>query len=160
MYGPYGLRPVHERDRDCGFRPPEIIRLQGWEDTLGERLNMTDIRVIDTQALDRLKEWGGDKLAGQMVRLFLKNSGVRMEQIRTGVREEDHDEAERGSHSLKSSAANVGAEAVRQLATQIETAALEQDYDRLRRTLPEIEAAYGAAIAELETIERDMPHES
>ena len=37
---------------------------------------------------------------------------------------------------------------------------LEQDFDRLRETLPDIEAAYGAAIAELETLERDMPHES
>ena len=121
---------------------------------------MTDLQVIDTQALERLKEWGGDKLAGQMVRLFLKNSGVRMDQIRAGVREEDHAEAERGSHSLKSSAANVGAETLRQLATQIETAALEQDYERLRRMLPDIEVAYGAAIAELEALERDMPHES
>ncbi|MGB1658691.1 MAG: Hpt domain-containing protein [Longimicrobiales bacterium] len=121
---------------------------------------MTDLQVIDTQALERLKEWGGDKLAGQMVRLFLKNSGVRMDQIRAGVRDEDHEQAEHGSHSLKSSAANVGAETLRQLATQIETAALEHDFDRLRETLPEIEAAYDAAIAELQTLERDMPHES
>ena len=42
---------------------------------------MTESQVIDLQALARLKEWGGDKLAGQMVRLFLKNSGTRMDQI-------------------------------------------------------------------------------
>jgi len=121
---------------------------------------MTDLQVIDVQALDRLKEWGGDKLAAQMVRLFLKNSGVRMDQIRKGVAEEDHDEAERGAHSLKSSAANVGAESLRHLATSIESAALDQDYERLRTTLPKIEAAYGAAMAELESIEQEMPHES
>ena len=120
----------------------------------------TDVHAIDVQALDRLKEWGGEKLKGQMIRLFLKNSGVRMAQIRTGVVEEDHDTAERGSHSLKSSAANVGAETLRQLATQIESAALAHDYDRLRATLPDIEAAYGAAISELESIEREMPDES
>lgn len=121
---------------------------------------MTDLQVIDGQALERLKEWGGDKLAAQMVRLFLKNSGVRMDQIRTGVEQEDADEAERGAHSLKSSAANVGAEALRRLATRIEAAALDRDFDRLRETHPEIEAAYAAAMAELQSIEQEMPHES
>ncbi len=120
---------------------------------------MTVLQAINVQALERLKAWGGDKLVGQMVRLFLKNSGVRMDQIRKGVNEEDSDEAERGAHSLKSTAANVGAELLRELATQIERAALEPDYDRMRSRLSEIEAAYAAAIAELESIEKEMPHE-
>ena len=124
-------------------------------------MNMPELQVIDPQALERLKEWGGDKLAGQMVRLFLKNSGVRMDQIRNGVAQEDAVEAERGAHSLKSSAANVGAEALRALATQIESASLDQDLDALKATLPEMEAAYAAAISELESIEKEMPeHES
>lgn len=120
----------------------------------------TDLYVIDMQALERLEEWGGEKLKGEMIRLFLKNSGVRMAQIRTGVAEQDHDQAERGSHSLKSSAANIGAETLRRLATRIEHAALARDYDGLRATLPDIEAAYQAAISELESIEREMPDES
>jgi len=121
---------------------------------------MTDLQAIDVQALERLKEWGGDKLVGQIVRLFLKNSGVRMDQIRKGVHEEDSDEAERGAHSLKSTAANVGAESLRELAITIEAAALQPDYDQMRSTLPEIEAAYSAAITELESIEKEMPHEA
>ena len=90
-------------------------------------------RDYGDDALERLKEWGGDKLAAQMVRLFLKNSGVRMDQIRKGVTEEDHDEAERGAHSLKSSAANVGAESLRALATAIESAVVQyaERYDAL-----------------------------
>jgi HPt (histidine-containing phosphotransfer) domain-containing protein len=121
---------------------------------------MTDSGVIDPQALERLKEWGGDKLAAQMVRLFLKNSGARMDQIRNGVAEEDPDEAERGAHSLKSSAANVGAETLRTLATNVESAALQQDPDGLRELLPRIEEAYAAAIRELESLAQDMPDES
>jgi len=121
---------------------------------------MTDFHVIDVQALERLKEWGGDKLAAQMVRLFLKNSGTRMDQIRTGVQNDDPDEAERGAHSLKSSAANIGAEQLRTLATNVESAALDQQHDRLRELLPRIEAAYAAAMGELETIEKTMPMEA
>jgi HPt (histidine-containing phosphotransfer) domain-containing protein len=120
---------------------------------------MTDSQVIDPQALERLKEWGGDKLATQMVRLFLKNSGTRMDQIRNGVKDEDPDEAERGSHSLKSSAANIGAETLRGLATNVELAALDQDLDELRSLLPRIEAAYAVVMTELEALERTMPDE-
>lgn len=120
---------------------------------------MTDSQIIDPEALDRLREWGGDKLAGQMVRLFLKNSGVRMDQIRNGAGAGDVEEAERGAHSLKSSAANIGAEVVRTYATQVESASLEDDVEEVRRILPELEAAYAAAISELETIEKGMPNE-
>ncbi len=128
--------------------------------TLQNPLSMTDSQVIDPDALARLKEWGGDKLAGQMVRLFLKNSGTRMDQIRTGVGDGIPEEVERGAHSLKSSAANIGAEDLRTITTQIESAALEEDVDRLDTLLPELESAYGSAMAELKAIEEGMPDES
>lgn len=121
---------------------------------------MTDSQVLDPQALDRLREWGGDKLAGQMVHLFLKNSGARMDQIRTGAKEGDPEEAEKGAHSLKSSAANIGAEGLRTLATQVESASLDEDLDKLKELLPEIESAYAAAMAELAALEKVMPDES
>ena len=121
---------------------------------------MTDSGVIDHSALERLREWGGDNLAAQMVRLFLKNSGTRMDQIRNGVTAGDPEETERGAHSLKSSAANIGAETLRTLATNVESAALDQDLDTLRDLLPRIESAYGVAIKELESISKDMPDES
>ncbi len=117
---------------------------------------MTDSHIIDPQALDRLREWGGDKLAGQMVRLFLKNSGTRMDQIRTGVGNGDLQEAERGAHSLKSSAANIGAEHLRTLATRMESAALEESVDDARTILPELETAYSSAMGELATLEKGM----
>jgi len=117
---------------------------------------MNDAQIIDPQALERLREWGGDKLARQMVRLFLKNSGTRMDQIRSGAAEGDPSEAERGSHSLKSSAANIGADAVRTLATRVESASLDKDVEEIRRILPELETAYSEAMAELQSIERGM----
>jgi HPt (histidine-containing phosphotransfer) domain-containing protein len=117
---------------------------------------MTDSQIIDPQALDRLKEWGGDKLAGQMVRLFLKNSGVRMDQIRTGLSDSNLDETERGAHSLKSSAANIGAELLRTMATRMESAALDANVDAAHALLPELEAAYAEAMRELAEIEKGI----
>jgi two-component system sensor histidine kinase/response regulator len=121
---------------------------------------MAESEVIDPQALERLKEWGGEKLAAQMVRLFLKNSLTRMDQIRSGIDGGDVDEAERGAHSLKSSAANIGAERLRTLATQVEAAALDQHLDRMTELLPRIEDAYATVMETLEAMEREMPHES
>jgi HPt (histidine-containing phosphotransfer) domain-containing protein len=117
---------------------------------------MTDSQIIDPQALERLREWGGDKLAGQMVRLFLKNSGTRMDQIRAGVDGSDLEEAERGAHSLKSSAANIGAELLRTLATRMESAALEGNAAEALSMLPALESAYGDAMQELKRIETEM----
>jgi HPt (histidine-containing phosphotransfer) domain-containing protein len=117
---------------------------------------MTDSLIIDPQALDRLREWGGERLAGQMVRLFLKNTGARMDQIRTGVGEGDLEEAERGAHSLKSSAANIGAETLRTLATRMESAALDRNSAGAQSLLPQLEAAYDQAMRELAIIERSI----
>ena len=121
---------------------------------------MTDSQVLDPGALARLKEWGGEKLVSQMIRLFLKNSGTRMDQIRKGVAEEDPQESEWGAHSLKSSAANIGAEGLRSLATNVESASLDKDMDRLRELLPEIEGAYSVVMAELGAMEKELPNES
>ncbi|MBM4185453.1 MAG: Hpt domain-containing protein [Gemmatimonadetes bacterium] len=114
---------------------------------------MADAQIIDPQALERLREWGGEKLAGQMVPLFLKNSGTRMDQIRAGVTGTDLQEAERGAHSLKSSAANIGAETLRTLATRMEGAALDGSVETAGALLPELESAYADAMRELATLE-------
>jgi len=84
-----------------------------------------------------------------MLRLFLDNSGARMDQIREGDVQGDAGLAEKGSHSLKSSAANVGAQLVRELANDIENAAMSEDMDTIRSIMPGLEDAYSPAIAEL-----------
>ena len=65
---------------------------------------MTDRQTLDPDALARLEEWGGTELVAQMVGLFLKNAGGRMDQIRAGLTNGDIGEAERGAHSLKPNA--------------------------------------------------------
>ena len=96
-------------------------------------------------------------MAGQMVRLFLKNSGTRMDQIRTGLTNSDLQETERGAHSLKSSAANIGAETLRTMATRMESAALDDSVDDARALLPGLENAYDSAMKELSIIEKGLP---
>jgi len=113
-------------------------------------------KAIDPQALDRLREWGGDRLVVQMIRLFITNAATRVEQIRNGVRDGVVREAEMGAHSLKSSAANLGAERVRNLAASIELAAAAGDMEPVAQALPELEAAFAAAVIQLESIEQGL----
>jgi HPt (histidine-containing phosphotransfer) domain-containing protein len=118
---------------------------------------MSESPVLDEKALDRLREWGGDKLVTQMIKLFLANTPARMDQIRAGSSGGDVQEAERGAHSLKSSAANLGAHALRDLAAEIERVAGGGDQDRVNQLLPAIETAFADAHEALETIQRGSP---
>ena len=97
---------------------------------------MTDLDavVIDPQAHARLEEWGGAGLVTQMIRLFLENAPTRLDQVRKGLSEGGLAEAERGVHSLKSSAANVGAVVV---SNCVRTQALKRGWGpRIRRLEP------------------------
>jgi HPt (histidine-containing phosphotransfer) domain-containing protein len=117
---------------------------------------MSESSILDEAAHDRLREWGGDKLLGQMIRLFLENAPTRMAQIRAGSLGADIGEAEKGAHSLKSSAANIGAMTVRELAADIERLAGEGDVNRVTELLPSMEAAFAEAIAALGTVEKGL----
>jgi CheY-like chemotaxis protein len=88
-----------------------------------------DPNIIDPAALERLQEWGGPKLSNEIVRLFLDHGPSRMDQIRAAIDEEDLEVPERGAHSLKSSAANVGALHVQKVASDLELAASDGDQD-------------------------------
>ena len=105
----------------------------------------SDANVIDPQAQARLQEWGGPKLLSQMVKLFLENAPVRLEQVRKGLSEGNLKDAERGVHSLKSSAANVGAMQVSKLAAHMEDLAASGDSAGVAQQMPGLEAAYAAA---------------
>lgn len=117
---------------------------------------MTDSHVLDPKSLDRLREWGGDKLLSEMVRLFLENAPQRMQQIRSGAGEGNLSDGERGAHSLKSSAANLGAEKVRALAAEAERAASEGDRDTVASILPDLESAFSQVITALQSVRKEL----
>lgn len=117
---------------------------------------MSEAEPLDRSALERLQEWGGDKLLAQMIRLFLENAPGRMSQIRDGIKGGDIHEAEKGAHSLKSSAANVGAHQVRNLAADMERAASGEDVAGVQELLPPLEHAFAEAISALEAVEKGL----
>jgi HPt (histidine-containing phosphotransfer) domain-containing protein len=117
---------------------------------------MTDKPIIDQNAIDRLKEWGGDELPRKMIDIFLSHSPERMEQIREGLSTATPRTAETGAHSLKSSAGNVGAVRVQELAQVAESLAEAEDMEELKALLPNLEEAFTAACQGLEQILEGM----
>lgn len=110
---------------------------------------MTDPDVIDPTAHARLQEWGGSKLLTQMIRLFLENAPTRLDQVRRGLDGGEIRDVERGVHSLKSSAANVGAVVLSRTAAEMEDLATAGDRAALERLLPTLEEAWTRAREQL-----------
>lgn len=121
---------------------------------------MSEPAQVEQASLDRLVEWGGTKLLRQMVRLFIENAAQRMEQIDGGLAADDLDGVERGSHSLKSSAANVGAMIVSRISARMEDASETGDWDTIRAARAELGEALPAATEELERLAEKLTQES
>ncbi len=110
---------------------------------------MNDLPLIDTAQMDRLKEWGGKELQTKMVDLFLTHARDRMDQIREGLSTSQPETAETGAHTLKSSAGNVGAQKVQQLAQEAEMLAEEGNLEGLQTLMPSLEQEFDAACGAL-----------
>ena len=119
-----------------------------------------DPTIIDPAALKRLEGWGGTKLSNEIVRLFLENGPSRIDQIRGAMDGEDLEVPERGAHSLKSSAANVGAQQLQEVASELESAASGGDLQRVRDLIPNLEQAFAQAAQELEVIVKEDGNEA
>jgi HPt (histidine-containing phosphotransfer) domain-containing protein len=119
-----------------------------------------DPTIIDPAALQRLEKWGGPSLSQEIVQLFLENGPSRMDQIRAAMDGEDLDVPERGAHSLKSRAANVGAQHVQRFASEVELAASGGDLQTVRDLIPNLEEAYAQATRELAVMVEEAQNEA
>ena len=82
---------------------------------------------VDPEALERLEEWGGEDLIRQLIELFLQGTPERIAAIRAAVAGGDIKEGERGAHSLRSTADNLGAGGLSALAAEAEMALRQGD---------------------------------
>lgn len=117
---------------------------------------MDEPAVIDPDALDRLEEWGGSDLILQLVQIFLEHAPQRVAQIRRGFDADGLEEAERGAHSLKASAGNLGARRLESLAGRIEEGVSAGEPEAARDLVDELEAAFGEACEALERLREGM----
>lgn len=102
-----------------------------------------DLPETDLEALERLRRFGGDKLLGEMIRLFLEAMPQRLTAARHGLARGDAHAVEHELHALKSSAAQLGA---------LRLSRLSQEGERLAKA-----GTLDAAPAILDQLDAEMP---
>lgn len=111
---------------------------------------------FDEAALQRLVRFGGAKLLNSMVGMFRTLGPQRVSTARAAVERGDIDAAKLEFHSLKSSAAQLGAEALGRLCGDAEALAKAGRLDALPATLPPVEAALERALAWMDRTSQDL----
>ncbi|MBI4860753.1 MAG: Hpt domain-containing protein [Candidatus Riflebacteria bacterium] len=116
---------------------------------------MADEDTIDPEAMAGLEALGGLELVRNMIDLFGANTPARLAAVKAGLESDDRQEARRAAHSMKSTAASMGARRLAALAAQVEAllaapgatpdltravGELEREADRVAARLGEIRA--------------------
>jgi HPt (histidine-containing phosphotransfer) domain-containing protein len=99
--------------------------------------------------LQRLRRLGDEAFVHRMIDLFLETAPPRVETIRAAVEAGDLPAAEHAAHSLKSSAAYLGAVPVQELAERIEELAARREAAELGELAARISEAMTEAVTEL-----------
>ena len=111
---------------------------------------MSESQNLDPAALERLQKLGGDAFVAKMIGLFVDYAGGKVATARKAQAEGNLTGVHDAVHPIKSSAGNVGACRVQELAQRIEQLASQGQGDALGALIAELEAAFAAVKVELE----------
>jgi HPt (histidine-containing phosphotransfer) domain-containing protein len=100
--------------------------------------------LLEETALARVRAIGGDDLLARLIDSFLQHAPPRVAAARAGAQAEDPDAVARATHSLKSTAGNLGARRLQFLAERIESLAAAQDGAGAAALLDEMETVFEA----------------
>jgi HPt (histidine-containing phosphotransfer) domain-containing protein len=105
---------------------------------------------IDPAAIARLERIGGVKLARDLIAMYVELGPQRISAFRSAVQAGDAAAVERATHTLKSTAGNLGAVQLQQTAQQMETMAAEGSIDN--EVARKLEAQYEQTVTALQKI--------
>lgn len=112
---------------------------------------------LDSRAIDRLRDLGGETLISKMIDAYLGSSPERIQGAVEGMRTGDLAEVEHVAHSLKSSSANFGADRLVDLASRVERlAAARGDSSKLSELVEEMVEAFEQVRNKLESMSREL----
>ena len=132
------------------------------EDTAPSAPAVADLRhpgSIDRQALLARLQIGGrlrPALAAKVIGLFLSDTPAILDELAQGLERQDQRTVERAVHTLKSSAASVGASALSELAGAAEGLARTGQFDAVQPHVAEIRRQFELAVAQLQTLRAEL----
>lgn len=118
---------------------------------------MTQKPSLDPEALSRLHKLGGRDLAGKIVAIFLGAAPQKMQEASQGLDQGDLEVVERAVHSMRSSAGNVGALRLSELAEQVEDRAEAGQGDGLGGLLEQMQAEFTQVQEALDKAMKELP---
>ena len=101
-----------------------------------------DLPSTDPASLERLKRFGGGKLLGEMISLFIRAAPERIGAARAALEVNDAGTAEMALHSLKSSSAQLGALQMQRLSEQGERLAHSGSLSGVDRIVQDLEEEF------------------
>lgn len=109
----------------------------------------THINRATLNQLDELQEAGEPSFAVELILVLFKSAPPLLDKMRQGLKDSDHHSVIRAAHSLKSSAANLGAELLHGFCLQIEKSA---DLSKAKGPVDQALAEYESVKVELSAI--------
>ncbi len=109
---------------------------------------MNDETELDETVLEQLERMVGLDVFDEIVELFLKNAPKRVDAARAGLKSNQLRDVFHAMHSLKSSAAMLGAMRLTQIAERIERLATDESAEPLGRQIDDL----AAELARVETL--------
>lgn len=100
---------------------------------------------IDEKAIASIREIGGDELLEKLIALFNDYVAGRIAAAKTAAAKSDWTGVQDAVHPVKSSAANLGAQHVREIARQLEQLARAGSTAHIPDRLADLEAAFASA---------------
>ena len=113
-------------------------------------------KAIDPDRLDRLRQIGGRQLVGKMIELFHEHCGRHVEVLRSIEEPAELRDAELAAHSLKTSAGNLGADRLYELAMGMEHSAARGELDAFRALRPELLNEFARASEALKVVQTSL----
>jgi signal transduction histidine kinase/DNA-binding response OmpR family regulator/HPt (histidine-containing phosphotransfer) domain-containing protein len=107
-----------------------------------------DSDAISRQALDNIRALSpanGDALLERVLQAFLRDTPAHLHTLRQAIAEDDAEQLRKTAHSLKSSAANVGADALAQRSKELEQLARNHTTAGAAPMLADMERSFQAA---------------
>lgn len=111
--------------------------------------------IVDQQAIDRLRGFGGPKLVRGMIELFLRNAPIKAADAREALDCGDSAALRAALHGLKSSAGQLGAHSVYQACIAGEEAASRGELQPCASHVARIEADLPRVSRELQALNLD-----
>lgn len=100
------------------------------------------MQPLTPEAIERLQKLGGPAFVRKMIDLFLQFAGEKVAEAVAAAGAGDFETAGKAAHAIKSSAANVGAARVAQIAARIEEAARAGQGESVPAMVEELQAAF------------------